>query len=61
MSCITPLIPMCLVEKVLRKIADEFYVKWLGIDNSHNSWIDKDIIYYKKHFYYNKKTYVLQK
>ncbi|XP_071640888.1 uncharacterized protein [Temnothorax longispinosus] len=27
-----------LVEKVLRKRGDEVYVKWLGFDNSHNSF-----------------------
>lgn len=31
-----------LVEKILRKRGDEVYVKWLGFDNSHNSWIHKD-------------------
>ncbi|XP_036148436.1 uncharacterized protein LOC118647501 [Monomorium pharaonis] len=31
-----------LVEKVLRKKGDEVYVKWLGFDQSHNSWIHKD-------------------
>ncbi|KYQ46398.1 hypothetical protein ALC60_14607 [Trachymyrmex zeteki] len=31
-----------LVEKVLRKKGNEVYVKWLGFDNSHNSWIHKD-------------------
>ncbi|XP_011707943.1 PREDICTED: uncharacterized protein LOC105462790 [Wasmannia auropunctata] len=31
-----------LVEKVLRKRGDDVYVKWLGFDNSHNSWIHKD-------------------
>lgn len=30
-----------LVEKVLRKRRDQLYVKWLGFDNSHNSWINK--------------------
>src|SRR5215469_10815540 len=33
-----------LVEKVLRKSGDEVYVKWLGFDNSHNSWIHKDAV-----------------
>jgi len=28
-----------LVEKVLRKRKNEIYVKWLGFDNLHNSWI----------------------
>lgn len=31
-----------LVEKVLRKRGDKVYVKWLGLDSSHNSWICKD-------------------
>ncbi|XP_024894190.1 uncharacterized protein LOC112468984 [Temnothorax curvispinosus] len=31
-----------LVEKVLRRRGDEVYVKWLGFDGSHNSWISKD-------------------
>lgn len=30
-----------LIEKVLRKRGNEIYVKWLGFDNSHNSWINK--------------------
>lgn len=30
-----------LVEKVLRTRGNELYVKWLGFDNSHNSWINK--------------------
>jgi len=31
-----------LVEKVLRNRKNEVYVKWLGFDNSHNSWIHKN-------------------
>ncbi|XP_014471324.1 PREDICTED: uncharacterized protein LOC106742665 [Dinoponera quadriceps] len=31
-----------LVEKVLRKKGDKVYVKWLGFDNSYNSWINRD-------------------
>ena len=31
-----------LVEKVLRKRGNEVYVKWLGFDNSNNSWIHKN-------------------
>ncbi|XP_050452211.1 uncharacterized protein LOC126851919 [Cataglyphis hispanica] len=31
-----------LVEKVLRRKGDEVYMKWLGFDSSHNSWIHKD-------------------
>lgn len=30
-----------LVEKVLRKKDNKLYVKWLGFDSSHNSWINK--------------------
>ncbi|XP_018371753.1 PREDICTED: uncharacterized protein LOC108766756 [Trachymyrmex cornetzi] len=33
-----------LVEKVLRRRSDEVYVKWLGFDASHNSWIHKNNI-----------------
>lgn len=29
-----------LVEKVLRRKGNKVYVKWLGFDKSHNSWID---------------------
>ncbi|XP_072746710.1 uncharacterized protein [Anoplolepis gracilipes] len=31
-----------LMEKVLRRRGDEVYVKWLGFDSSHNSWVHKD-------------------
>lgn len=31
-----------LVEKVLRRKKNMVYVKWLGLDKSHNSWIDKN-------------------
>lgn len=30
-----------LVEKILRKRGNQVYVKWLGFDSSHNSWINK--------------------
>lgn len=30
-----------LVEKVLRKKGEKVYVKWLGFDSSHNSWINE--------------------
>lgn len=30
-----------LVEKILRKQGKKVYVKWLGMDSSHNSWIDQ--------------------
>lgn len=31
-----------LVEKVLRRKQNKVYVKWLGLDKSHNSWINKN-------------------
>lgn len=31
-----------LVEKVLRKKGGKQFVKWLGFDDSHNSWVNKD-------------------
>lgn len=33
-----------LVEKVLRKKGDKVYVKWLGLNSEHNSWISKNNI-----------------
>lgn len=33
-----------LVEKVLRRRGKKVYVKWLGFDASHNSWIDSNNI-----------------
>lgn len=30
-----------LVEKILRKKGTKVYVKWLGLDKTHNSWINK--------------------
>ena len=30
-----------LVEQVLKKRGNKIYVKWLGFDNSHDSWISK--------------------
>lgn len=33
-----------LVEKILRRKGNEVYVKWLGFDGSHNSWIHKDTV-----------------
>ena len=30
-----------LIEKILKKREDKIYVKWLGFDSSHNSWIEK--------------------
>jgi hypothetical protein len=29
-----------LVEKIIRKKGDQIFVKWLGFDNTHNSWIN---------------------
>lgn len=31
-----------LVEKVLRRKQNKIYVKWLGLNNQHNSWINKN-------------------
>jgi len=31
-----------LVETILREKGDDVYVKWLGMDKSHNSWIHKN-------------------
>lgn len=33
-----------LVEKILKKKNNKILVKWLGFDNTHNSWIDKNNI-----------------
>ncbi|XP_071054985.1 uncharacterized protein [Onthophagus taurus] len=33
-----------LVEKVLNRRKNQVFVKWLGFDSSHNSWIPKDNI-----------------
>ncbi|KAL6416454.1 hypothetical protein ACFW04_013454 [Cataglyphis niger] len=33
-----------LVKKVLRRRGDEVYVKWLGMDETHNSWINKTAV-----------------
>ena len=33
-----------LVEKVLKRKKDKLFVKWLGFDRKHNSWIDKNNI-----------------
>lgn len=31
-----------LVERILKRDGDRVFVKWLGFDNSHNSWIYED-------------------
>ena len=31
-----------LVEKVLKRKKNKVYVRWLGFDKTHDSWIDKD-------------------
>ena len=31
-----------LVEKVLHRKGDKVYIKWMGFDGSHNSWIHKN-------------------
>ncbi|XP_053980770.1 uncharacterized protein LOC128877467 [Hylaeus volcanicus] len=33
---------MYIVEKVLRRKGNKVYVKWLGLNSAHNSWINKD-------------------
>lgn len=33
-----------LVEKILRRKGSKVFVKWLGMDNRHNSWINKNNI-----------------
>lgn len=33
-----------LVEKIIRKKGQKLFVKWLGFDNTHNSWINKNDI-----------------
>jgi hypothetical protein len=35
-----------LIERILRKKGKKMYVKWLGLDKTHNSWIDiaKDVV-----------------
>lgn len=30
-----------LIEKIIRKRGDQVFVKWLGFDSSHNSWVSK--------------------
>lgn len=31
-----------LIEKVLKKRGNKIFVKWLGFDEKHNSWVNKD-------------------
>jgi len=33
-----------LMEKVLRRKGDKIFVKWLGMDSSHNSWINRTAV-----------------
>lgn len=40
----TKLKDVYLVEKVLRKKGNQMFVKWLGLDKSHNSWINKNAV-----------------
>lgn len=37
-----------LIEKIIRKKDDKLFVKWLGFDNTHNSWIDENNLLDKK-------------
>lgn len=32
---------LILIEKIIRKKGNKVYVKWLGFDKSHNSWVNK--------------------
>ena len=29
------------IEKIIKRKGDKWYVKWIGYDNSFNSWIDR--------------------
>lgn len=31
-----------LIEKIIKRKGDKIYVKWLGFDSTHNSWINKN-------------------
>jgi excinuclease UvrABC nuclease subunit len=31
-----------LMEKIIRRKGNKLFVKWLGLDNTHNSWINKN-------------------
>uniref|UniRef100_A0ABD2WG23 Chromo domain-containing protein n=1 Tax=Trichogramma kaykai TaxID=54128 RepID=A0ABD2WG23_9HYME len=31
-----------LVEKIIKKKGNQLFVKWLGFDDTHNSWINKE-------------------
>lgn len=33
-----------LIDKVLRRRGKQVYVKWLGLDSKHNSWIDENYV-----------------
>lgn len=33
-----------LVEKIIRRRGNQVYVKWLGFDSTHNSWVDKNTL-----------------
>lgn len=33
-----------LVEKVIKRRGNQLFVKWLGFDNAHNSWINKNTL-----------------
>ena len=36
-----------LVEKIIQRRGNQVYVKWLGFDSNHNSWIDKNNLQYR--------------
>lgn len=33
-----------LIEKIIKERGNKYYVKWLGFDSSHNSWVNKDSV-----------------
>ncbi|XP_074101294.1 uncharacterized protein LOC141528910 [Cotesia typhae] len=33
-----------LVEKIIKKRGNKYYIRWLGFDSKHDSWIDKSDI-----------------
>lgn len=34
-----------LVEKIIKRSGDKVYVKWLGFDESHNAWVNKNVVF----------------
>jgi len=46
-----------LIEKVLKRRGNRLFVKWLGFDSSHNSWIEK-LINKKRDVSYKSSIYL---